>query len=84
MERQIRAKVTTGRPSTVNFNFGVLGEAAAGRRTFIKAFTEPYDFDHSYCQLHVVPESELTNGALRSKHNAWLEGYKNPVTDEVP
>lgn len=78
-----KARVLIGRPSKVRFNFGVVGETGAGRRTFIKAFTDPYDFNHSDCEVRVVPDSDLVSGALRNKHNEWLEGYKNPATDEV-
>ena len=83
MEGFSKAKVAIGRPSPVKFNFGVVGETGAGRRTFIKAFTEPYDFNHSDCQVNVVPDAELTSTSLRNKHNQWLDGYKRPATDEV-
>ena len=78
-----KAKVMIGRPSKVRFNFGVVGETGAGRRTFIKAFTDPYDFNHADCEVHVVPDVDLVSSALRKKHNDWLDGYKNPATEEV-
>lgn len=75
--------IAVGQPNLVKFNFGVVGVTGAGKRTFAKALTEPYDLNGSHYQVDVFFAQELTNESVESKHRQWLDACKIPTTDEV-
>ena len=84
MSEALHAKVVVGRPPRlVKFNFGVVGAAGAGKKTFTDALTKPYDLNGSDYQINVISEEELTRESLKNKHRDWLQACKNPTMDEV-
>ncbi len=84
MKEVIDSKVVVGQPPCqVKFNFGVIGATGAGKRTFTKALTEPYDLIGSDYQINIMSEEELTIEALKNKHSNWIDECKIPTTDEV-
>eukprot|EP01032_Pedospumella_encystans_P025308 gene25308-28609_t len=82
MREVSHAKIVVGPPSLVKFNFGVVGAAGAGKKTFTDALTKPYDLNGSDCQVNVISEEELTRESLKKKHRDWLQACKNPTMDE--
>jgi len=84
MKETFESKVVVGQPlCQVKFNFGVVGATGAGKRTFTKALTEPYDLIGFDYQINVMTEEELAVEALKNKHSNWIDECKIPTTDEV-
>lgn len=83
MREASHAQIVVDPPSLVKFNFGVVGTAGAGKKSFTDALTKPYDLNSSDCQVNVISEEELTSVSLKNKHRDWLQACKNPIMDEV-